>query len=135
MAVFVNVGLDLLLIPRYGITGAATGWAVAIIITNLVPLAQLAISKRLNPFGRGTFIAIGLAVVSFAVIPLAARAAFGPGAVASLSAVAAGCLVQAAGMWRFRDSLRLAALPGASRLAKIFPPRGGTRALHQSAGD
>jgi O-antigen/teichoic acid export membrane protein len=135
MAVFVNVGLDLLLIPRYGITGAATGWAVAIIITNLVPLAQLAISKRLNPFGRGTFIAIGLAVVSFAVIPLAARAAFGPGAVASLSAVAAGCLVQAAGMWRFRDSLRLAALPGASRLAKIFPPRGGTRALQQSAGD
>ena len=27
MAVVVNVGLDLLLIPRYGITGAAIGWA------------------------------------------------------------------------------------------------------------
>ena len=62
MAVFVNVGLDLLLIPRYGITGAAIGWSAAIIITNLIPLAQLAASKRLNPFGRGTFIAIGLAV-------------------------------------------------------------------------
>jgi O-antigen/teichoic acid export membrane protein len=123
-AVFVNVGLDLFLIPRYGITGAATGWAVAIIITNLVPLAQLAISKRLNPFGSGTFIAIGLAVVSFAVIPLAARAAFGPGAIASLSAVAAGCLVQVAGLWWFRDSLRLAALPGASRLTKLFAIKG-----------
>ena len=122
-AVFVNVGLDLLLIPRYGITGAAIGWAVAIIITNLVPLAQLAISKRLNPFGPGTFIAIGLSVVSFAVIPLAARAVFGPGAVTSLSAVGAGCLVQAAGLWRFRDSLRLAALPGASRLARVFSAR------------
>jgi O-antigen/teichoic acid export membrane protein len=124
MAVFVNVGLDLLLIPRYGITGAAIGWAVAIIITNLVPLAQLAVSKRLNPFGRGTFIAIGLSVVSFAVIPLAVRAAAGPGAVASLSAVGAGCLVQAAGLWRFRDSLRLEALPGASRLTKLFTNKG-----------
>jgi O-antigen/teichoic acid export membrane protein len=123
-AVFVNVGLDLLLIPRYGITGAAVGWAVAIIITNLVPLAQLAVSKRLNPFGRGTLIAIGLSVVSFAVIPLAARAAFGPGAVVSLSAVGAGCLVQAAGLWRFRDSLRLQALPGAGRLTKLFAIKG-----------
>ena len=124
MAVFVNVGLDLLLIPRYGITGAAIGWAVAIIITNLIPLAQLAASKRLNPFGRGTFIAIGLSVVSFAVIPLAARAVFGPGAAASLGAVGAGCLVQAAGLWRFRDSLRLQALPGASRLTKLFAIKG-----------
>jgi O-antigen/teichoic acid export membrane protein len=124
MAVFVNVGLDLLLIPRYGITGAAIGWAVAIIITNLIPLAQLAASKRLNPFGHGTFIAIGLSVVSFAVIPLAARAAFGPGAVASLGAVGAGCLVQAAGLWWFRDSLRLKALPGASRLTKLFTIKG-----------
>src|SRR6202044_2335295 len=89
MAVVVNVTLDVLLIPRYGITGAAIGWAVAIIITNLTPLAQLA--------------------------------AFGPGAVASLSAVGAGCLVQAGGLWRFRDSLRLKALPGASRLTKLFP--------------
>jgi hypothetical protein len=63
------------------------------------------------------------------------RATAGPGAVASLSAVGAGCLVQAAGLWRFRDSLRLAALPGAARLAKIFPPRGRTRALRQTAGD
>ena len=135
MAVGVNVGLDVLLIPRYGITGAAIGWSAAIIITNLVPLAQLAASKRLNPFGRGTFIAIGLAVVSFAAIPLAARAAFGRGAAASLSAVAFGCLVQAAGLWRFRASLRLAALPGASRLARIFPPRGRTRAVQQPAGE
>jgi O-antigen/teichoic acid export membrane protein len=134
-AVGVNVGLDLLLIPRYGITGAAIGWAAAIIVTNLVPLAQLAASKRLHPFGRGTFIAAGLAVVSFAVIPLAVRAGFGRGAVASVSAVAAGCLVQAAGMWRFRDRLRLAALPGASRLAKIFSGRGRPPALHRRVSD
>lgn len=134
-AVIVNVGLDVLLIPRYGITGAAIGWAAAIIVTNLVPLAQLAVSKRLHPFGRGSFIAAGLAVLSFAVIPLAVRAGFGRGAVASVSAIAAGCLVQAVGLWRFRDSLRLAALPGATRLTRIFPGRGRTRAVQQAAGE
>jgi O-antigen/teichoic acid export membrane protein len=122
-ALVINVGLDLLLIPRFGITGAALGWAAAIIVTNLTPLAQLAISKRLHPFGRGSFLAAGLAVLSFAVIPLAVRAALGPGAAASAGAVLAGCVVQAAGLSWFRDSLRLAALPGASRLAKTFPFR------------
>jgi O-antigen/teichoic acid export membrane protein len=134
-AVVVNVGLDLLLIPRYGITGAAIAWAAAIIVTNLTPLIQLAISVRLHPFGRGSFIAIGLAAVSFAVIPLVVRAGLGAGAAASVGAVLAGCVVQAAGLWWFQDSLRLAALPGASRLAKIFPPRGHARALEQPAGD
>ena len=122
-ALVINVGLDLLLIPRFGITGAAIGWAAAIIVTNLTPLAQLAISVRLNPFGRGSFLAAGLAVLSFAVIPLAVRAALGPGAAASAGAVLAGCVVQAAGLWWFRDTLQLAALPGLSRLAKIFPFR------------
>jgi O-antigen/teichoic acid export membrane protein len=122
-ALVINVGLDLLLIPRFGIAGAAIGWAAAIIVTNLTPLAQLAITKRLHPFGRGSFLAAGLAVLSFAVIPLAVRAALGPGAAASAGAVLAGCVVQAAGLWWFRDSLQLAALPGLSRLAKIFPFR------------
>jgi O-antigen/teichoic acid export membrane protein len=134
-ALVVNVGLDLLLIPRYGITGAAIGWAAAIIVTNLTPLAQLAASVRLHPFGRGFFIAAGLAVTSFAVIPLAARAALGAGAAASVGAVLAGCVVQAAGLWWFRDTLRLAALPGISRLARIWPLRGTRPAIHQSAGD
>jgi O-antigen/teichoic acid export membrane protein len=122
-ALVINVGLDLLLIPRYGITGAAIGWAAAIIVTNLTPLAQLAISVRLHPFGRGSFLAAGLAVLSFAVIPLAVRAVLGPAASVSVGAVLAGCVVQAAGLWWFRDSLRLAALPGMSRLAKNFPLR------------
>ena len=60
LAVVVNVGLDVLLIPRYGITGAAIGWSAAIVVTNLMPLAQLAATVRLHPFGRGTFISVGV---------------------------------------------------------------------------
>lgn len=114
MAVTINVSLDLFLIPRYGILGAAIGWAVAIAITNLTPLAQVAVVVRLHPFGRGTFIACALSAASFAAIPLAVRALAGHGIAASAGAVAAGCLLLAAGLWRFRETLQLAVMPGLS---------------------
>jgi O-antigen/teichoic acid export membrane protein len=136
MAVVVNVGLDLLLIPRYGITGAAIGWAVAIVVTNLTPLAQLAIAVRLHPFGRGTLLAIGLTTLSFGVIPLVVRAAFGGGAAASVGAVAVGCCVLAAALWRFRSSLQLSALPGVPRLGRALRVRTGRAvAMQRSSAD
>jgi O-antigen/teichoic acid export membrane protein len=116
LAVTVNVGLDVLLIPRYGIIGAAIGWAAAIAVANLMPLAQLAATVRLQPFGRGTVIAIALCSLSFGVLPLAARELAGRGAVPSLAAVACGCAVMVTGLWRFRADLDLAAMPGAARV-------------------
>jgi O-antigen/teichoic acid export membrane protein len=132
MALIVNVGLDVLLIPRYGITGAAIGWSAAIVVSNLTPLAQLAFRYRLHPFGRGALIAAGLAALSFAVIPLAARALLGPGPVVSISAVSAGCCVQVVGLWWFRDSLRLAAMPGLARLRR--KPSALSPSLHDRVG-
>ena len=111
----VNVCLDLILIPKYGITGAAIGWAVAIAVINVMPFTQLAIVLRLNPFGQGTLEACGLSAVSFCAVPLAMRALLGgPAGVAA--GLTLGCVLQAAGMWRFRGPLRLAAMPGVSML-------------------
>jgi len=118
LAVTINVSLDLFLIPRYGILGAAIGWAVAIAITNLTPLAQVAAVVRLHPFGRGTFIACALSAASFAVIPLAVRAVAGDSLVVSAAAVAAGGLLLVAGLWRFRDALQLAVMPGLSFIGR-----------------
>lgn len=132
LALVVNVGLDLLLIPSYGITGAAIGWAASITAANLTPLAQLAAALRLHPFGRGTLLAAGLAGLAFGVIPLVVRAALGSGAVASAGAVVAGCCVLAAGLWSLRSSLQLAALPGMSRLAVALRPGGRPVAMPRS---
>ena len=118
LAVGVNVGLDLVLIPRYGITGAAIGWAVAIIVTNLMPMAQLASSIHLQPFGRGTILAAGLSVVSFGAIPLALRSVLGDGLIGLAAGVAAGSLVQAIGLWRLSDVLQLSAMPGISSIQR-----------------
>ena len=123
LAVVVNVGLDVLLIPRYGITGAAIGWSAAIILTNLMPLAQLAATRRLHPFGSGTFITAGLSVLSFGALPWAVRGLAGHGVLPSLAAIASGCAVMAGGMWRFRADLNLAAMPGGAQLAAMVRRR------------
>ena len=77
LAVVVNVGIDVALIPRYGITGAAIGWSAAIVVTNLMPLAQIAVTERLHPAGRGTVVAAVLSAVAFAALPLTVRALAG----------------------------------------------------------
>jgi O-antigen/teichoic acid export membrane protein len=107
LTVGVNVAVDLALIPKYGITGAAIGWAAAIAVGNLMPLTQLAVVLRLHPFGRGTIVACVLSFLSFGVIAFAVRGVLGDGVVSLAAAVAAGCAVQAVGLWRFRRVLHL----------------------------
>jgi O-antigen/teichoic acid export membrane protein len=112
LAVLVNVAVDVALIPRAGITGAAIGWAAALAVSNLVPLVQVAWVARVHPFGRGPAAAIAVTAVAFGAVPLAARTALGPGLTASLTGVAAGTLLAVAGLWCCRGALRLSVLPG-----------------------
>jgi len=112
LTVGINVGLDIVLIPKYGILGAAIGWAVAIAISNLMPLGQLAKVLHLHPFGRGTIIACAISVVNFGLVPLALRTVLGPGPAALAASVAVGGALQLLCMWRFRRTLQL---PGLSR--------------------
>jgi O-antigen/teichoic acid export membrane protein len=126
LAVAVNVSLDVLLIPRYGLAGAALGWSAAIVLTNLLPLAQVAVSVRLHPFGRGTLISAVLCAFSFGLLPFAARELLGPGVIPALLATGAGGAIVAAGMWRFRKDLNLAAMPGAVQLRARFSNRNST---------
>ena len=54
IALAVTIGLDVLLIPRYGALGAAVGLACAVVVNNLLPLVQVGRACGLHPFGRGT---------------------------------------------------------------------------------
>jgi O-antigen/teichoic acid export membrane protein len=117
LAVAINVSIDLALIPRHGIIGAAIGWAVALGVTNLVMLAEVGAIVRVSPFGRGCLAACVIATVSFGAIPYGVRMLVGRGPVVSGLAVLAGCVLFAAGLWRFRHTLKLTAMPGLSALA------------------
>jgi O-antigen/teichoic acid export membrane protein len=118
LAVGVNVGVDLVLIPKYGILGAAIGWAVAMALTNIMPLVQLAAAYRLHPLGRGTIVACLWTGLSFGLVPFAARVVLGKTPLALLAGLAAGCVLQVIGLWRFNGVLRLSAMPGMSSVIR-----------------
>jgi O-antigen/teichoic acid export membrane protein len=69
-ALGLNAALNVLLIPRLGMNGAAIAWSVAILTTNLVPLFVVS-RLGLHPAGRALSTAIAVALLCFAV-PLAA---------------------------------------------------------------
>lgn len=50
-ALAINVVLNVLLIPQYGIVGAAVSWAVAIVVRNLLPMVQVRMGFGLSPGG------------------------------------------------------------------------------------
>ncbi len=124
-AMAVNVAVDLLLIPRYGIIGAAIGWGVAVGVFNVLPLVQVALVVRLHPFSRGSLIAGVLCLASFGLIPLAARSFLGGGLTGIGAGVSAGLVVAVIGLWRFRRPLQLSVMPGISVLRKRWFVRNG----------
>lgn len=109
LALVANVGLNLLLIPRMGISGAAIAWGVSILLNNLLPLAQVWHLLRVHPFGRGWVAAAGVSAVSFTVAELLARWALGSGLAGLAVGVTFGLLAYGILAWRFRRPLRLVA--------------------------
>jgi O-antigen/teichoic acid export membrane protein len=107
IALVVTVGLDVLLIPRFGALGAAIGLACAMVANNLLPLIQVGRTVRLHPFGRGTRAAALLTAGCFGLLPRAILAIAGTGAAGLALAMSAAVAAFAAGAWRFREHLAL----------------------------
>jgi O-antigen/teichoic acid export membrane protein len=109
-ALLLNVGLNLLLVPRIGIAGAALAWAASIVFENLAAIIELRYLLRLNPFGRGWWLAAGQSALCFAGIGLLLSGLLGR----SLLSLVATALVAAPLylwlVWRSRGVLQLDAL-------------------------
>ena len=124
VALVVNIAVDVILLPRIGLIGAAVGWGAAILLTNLLPLAQIHQLLRLDPFGRRVGAAAAVSAVSFAVVPGAVRLLAG-GGVASLAVAAmVGLATYVLLMTRFRRLLQLDLLFGRLREARGGHPPG-----------
>lgn len=108
-ALVTNVVLNVVLIPHWGIVGAAVAWAVAIVLSNLAPLVQIRRALGLHPFSRGSAAVALLAAVTLAGVPALAWVLGGaPLTVIGMSAV--GVLGYGAGLWALRRTLELDAL-------------------------
>lgn len=110
LALAVNLGLDLWLIPGYGVLGAAIGWAAAIVTKNVAALIQVTIALRLHPFGNATACIGLLSLVTFAAVPALARLTLGTTWIALLVGLAVGTTCYATALWFLRKTLELDSL-------------------------
>jgi O-antigen/teichoic acid export membrane protein len=115
LALTANLALNFALTPRFGLAGAATAFAVSILLNNLVPLAQVWRLLRLHPFGRGVWTAAALSAACFGGVGVAVRALLGPTAAGFAVYALVACGLYAALLWRFRDRLEADALRGLLR--------------------
>jgi O-antigen/teichoic acid export membrane protein len=115
LALVVDVSLNLLLLPRIGIAGAAIAWAAAIVCNNVLPVTQLAVAMRLHPFGRNALLAMASAGGWLGALPAAAGLLLGWSAVVLVAAMAVGVVGYVVTAWRLRDVFDLDALLRAAR--------------------
>lgn len=115
LAFGVNIGLDLWLIPSHGIMGAAIGWSAAILAANVVPLIQVSSAFGLHPFGRGTLLAMTLALACMGAVPFGVRIVLGQSPRSLFVGLVLGGLLYAALLWRTRRRTALLDLLKAGR--------------------
>jgi len=115
VALGANVGLNVLLIPHWGLLGAAAAWAAAIALNNLIPFAQLHRDYRMQPLGRGALIAMGASTACFGVVPGAAYWFAGDRPLILVAATVAGAILYLTMLWRGRRLLQLDLLMSAVR--------------------
>lgn len=109
VALGANLALNVVLIPRWGIVGAAVAWAIAIVLSNLLPLFQIRVSLGLQPFGRSGAAVMLLAAITLAGVP-SVGLLLGGGTPIMLGFAAIGVVFYAAGIWTMRSRLELDAL-------------------------
>jgi len=117
-----NLALNLLLIPPFGMTGAAVAWSVSIVGTNLVSVIQVRRATGLQPFGRGYALACLLPLVCFGLPGLIVRSAAGWELPVVLVTTLLGTLLYVPLLVRFREPLSLTDLAGGLRL-RLSPGR------------
>ncbi|MFV0459006.1 MAG: lipopolysaccharide biosynthesis protein [Actinomycetales bacterium] len=106
VALGVNLGLNLVLIPRWGALGAGCAWAGAIIVRNLLPLIQVRRHLGMSPIG-GVTAKVGLQVLLTCAVVPGALAIAQVSAWYVFTALVVGGLVLLALMWRQRKELHL----------------------------
>lgn len=114
-ALIINVGLNLVLLPRIGIAGAAIAWAASIIVDNLAAVFEVWWVLGIAPLGRGYSFVVALAAGSFGLIGLAVRLVFGQTLPALLLALAIGLIVYGPAVYAGRRRLHLTGLYAAMR--------------------
>lgn len=108
-ALAINIALNLVLAPQFGMIGSAIAWVVAIITTNLLPLWQTS-RVGLHPGGVPLATVTTVATATVAVPLLLSRLAFGTGLAAFLPTMVLALALYAVALYVVRERVRLDSL-------------------------
>jgi O-antigen/teichoic acid export membrane protein len=104
-----NIGLNLVLIPRLGITGAAIAWSVSIVCNNLAAVLEVNYLLRIRPFGRGYWVVATASVLCFGVAGMIIRQIVGTNLAGFALFMVVSLPAYAMVLWRLRGMLGLSA--------------------------
>lgn len=122
-ALSLNVVLSLLLVPRYGVTGAAIAWGAATVLENVLAVVQVALFMHLRPFGAGYRWVATSAVACFAVLGVLLRLATGSSAATLAVTAVVGTPLYGWLLWRRRNLLHFDVLSDAVRNRRSAIPQ------------
>jgi O-antigen/teichoic acid export membrane protein len=114
-ALAVNIALNLVLIPRYGINGAAASWAIALGVRNVLPFIQVRRTLGLRSLSRAMLIVSIASVGCFALPMLALRFTVGLDVLPAVLVLLLSGGLYLAVLWHWRNDLELQALRRARR--------------------
>jgi O-antigen/teichoic acid export membrane protein len=110
VALVANVGLNLLLIPRFGMVGAASAWAVSVVLNNVLPMIEVWLLMHLSPFGKGFLVVVGASTACFGGLGLLVRLLFGLSPASLLIFLVPASAAYVALIFRFRSVLQVGVL-------------------------
>lgn len=123
-ALAIDIGLCLILIPLWGIVGAAVAWGAAVLLKNLLTLERVKSLLSMDPFGRGSALVAAANVVCLG-IPLALLSLLQRTQPGEFFAVlAAGCAAYGFVLWVWRRRLRLPTLKAFLSKKTPLPAKG-----------
>lgn len=115
LGLVLNLVLNLVLIPRYGLEGAAIAYAASVVANNLAAVIELKVFMKLSAIGPGLGVVGVGSALCFGALGLGVRATLGATWVGFLSFLIVGGLLYLALLWRFREVLELTVLRDALR--------------------
>ncbi|MBD8606658.1 polysaccharide biosynthesis C-terminal domain-containing protein [Aeromicrobium sp. CFBP 8757] len=106
-ALAVNVALNLLLVPAWGIEGAAVAWAVTVLLDTALVVFQVQHLMGLRPVGRHLWVAAASSTAVVGTTVVAARVVLGSSTGVMAGAAATAAVLHLATGWVLRDRLGL----------------------------
>jgi O-antigen/teichoic acid export membrane protein len=110
IALVTNVVLNVVLIPPFGISGAAVAWAATIIVLNVAALLEVGVFLKLRPLGSGFAIVACVSTACYGALGLVVRLTLGTTVPAFILFAALSTALYVLLIWRFREALHVRVL-------------------------